>query len=122
MQGSPRGREGAIGLGRGRMKGRQRGGELSYGDGRIGLVGGGLGGMAGRSIGPLTLVAGVKKLFQDVSGDALKEFATFPHDANVLIGRALPHDRTTTNGRSDRSSDGMQSLSRTCPSLIAPSI
>jgi hypothetical protein len=47
-------------------------GESSHGGGRGGIVGGGLGGgIAGNGIGPLSLVAGAKKLFQDVSGDAL---------------------------------------------------
>jgi hypothetical protein len=62
------GRDGATGLGRGRMEGRQRGGDSSGGGGRIGLVEDGI---TGSGIGPLTLVAGVKKLFQDVSVDVL---------------------------------------------------
>jgi hypothetical protein len=134
-----RGREGAMGLGRGRMEGRQRGGESSFGDGRIGLVGGGqksgiaggglggiagggLGGIAGGGIGPLTLVEGAKKLFQSVSGDTLNGIPAFPHDADGLTGSALPDDCTTTNRRPDGSSNGPHGLHRTSPSLIAPAI
>jgi hypothetical protein len=98
-------REDAIGLGRGRIEGRQREGESSCGDGRIGLVGSGQSGIAGSVISPLTLVAGAKKLFQDVSEDAWNEITAFPHDANVLTGRALPHGCTTTNGGPDSSSN-----------------
>jgi hypothetical protein len=95
-------------------------GESSHGGGRGGIVGGGLGGgIAGNGIGPLSLVAGAKKLFQDVSGDALNGIPAFPHDTNVLAGRALPHDCTTTNGRPDGSSNGTHGLSRNSPSLIA---
>jgi hypothetical protein len=54
MRGGIRGREGAMGLGRGML------GAGSSGSGR----GGGFG---GSGIGPLSLVEGAKKLFQDVS-------------------------------------------------------
>jgi hypothetical protein len=80
MQGGLRGREGAMGLGRGRKEGWQRGGEsfprgdqFGLGGGRDSIVGG-RGGIAGSGIGPLTLVEGAKKLFQDVSRDALNVF------------------------------------------------
>jgi hypothetical protein len=76
------------------------------GGGRVGFVRGGLDGIGGSGIGPLTLVAGAKKLFQDVSGDTLNGFPAFPRVANVLAERALPHDCTTTNGRPDGSSNG----------------
>lgn len=59
----------------------KRGEEYSQGDGRFGIIrggrsgalGDGLGSIADRSISPLTstLVAGAKKNFQNVSGDAL---------------------------------------------------
>jgi hypothetical protein len=103
------------------MEGWQGGGESSCGDGRIGLGGGGLGGIAS-GIGPLTLVEGVKKLFQDVSGDALNGIPAFPHDADELTGLALPHDCTTTNRRSDGSRNRPHGRLRTGPSLIAPAV
>jgi hypothetical protein len=65
------------------MDGWQRGGDPSRGVGRFessggalggsvgGGRGGGRGGIAGSGIGPLTLVEGAKKLFQDVSEDAM---------------------------------------------------
>lgn len=55
MRGGFRGRQGLLGLGRGRPEGWQRGGE----SGRGGLIGSG--------IGPLNLITGAKKLLQDVS-------------------------------------------------------
>jgi hypothetical protein len=59
MRGGIRGREGAMGLGRGML------GAGSSGSGR---GGGGIGGgFGGSGIGPLSLVEGAKKLFQDVS-------------------------------------------------------
>ncbi|KAF2996791.1 hypothetical protein E8E13_000250 [Curvularia kusanoi] len=70
-----RGRGGALGLGRGRTQDWQRGGDSSHQDGRtklarggrggIGTGGRGQGGIGGSGIGPLTLVAGAKKFFQD---------------------------------------------------------
>jgi hypothetical protein len=113
-----------MGLASGRMEGRQRGGESSRGGGRIGLLGAhrsglGGGGIAGSGFGPLTLVAGAKKLLQDVSEDASNGIPAFPHDTNVLTGRALSHDCTTTNGRPDGGSNGAHGLSRTSPSLTA---
>jgi hypothetical protein len=127
MRGGLRGPESAMGLGRGRTEGWQRGGESSregsgigpVRGGRSGILGGGIlgggilgggilgggilgggrGGIAGNGIGPLTLVAGAKKFFQNVSGDALNGIPAIPHDANPLTGRALPYDCTTTNGR-----------------------
>ena len=120
--GGIRDHEGAMGLGRGRMDGWQRGGESSRGAGRIGPSGGGRGGIAGSSVGPLTLVEGAKKLFQDVSGEAFDGIPASLHDANVLTGCALPHDRTTTNGRADGSSNAAYRVSRTDSSLIARAI
>jgi hypothetical protein len=108
MRGGLLGREGGMGLGRGRMVGDGGGG-----------IGGGIG---GSGLGPLSLVAGAKKLFQDVSGDALNGIPAFLHNANVLIGRTLPHDCTTTNGRPDGNSEGAHDISRTSPSLITPHI
>jgi hypothetical protein len=149
MKGGLRGREGAMGLGRGRMEGWQRGGESSragrdiFGGGRSGIVGGGRsgivgegrsgivcggrdgildgsrGGIAGSNIDPLTLVAGAKKLFQDVSEDGFGCISAFPPDhANVLTGCSLSHDCTTTNRRPDGSSNAAHDLSRTSRSLI----
>jgi hypothetical protein len=128
LLGGLRGRESALGLGRGRMVGWQRVGESSGGgDGRTGLLRGGRsglggGGIVGSGVGPLTLVAGAKKLFQDVSEDTLNGIPAFPHDANALTGRALSHDCTTTNGRPDGSSNGAHGLSRPSPLFIAPAI
>lgn len=144
MLGGLHGREGAMGLGRGRMDGWQRGGESSRGGGRIGLLGGGRGGIVGRGvggavgavgrgrggmvggggitssgIGPLTLVEGAKKLFQDVSGDVFDGIPASPHNANVLTGCALPHDRTATDQRADGSSDAACRVSMTDSSLLA---
>jgi hypothetical protein len=109
MRGGLRGPESAIGLGRGRTEGLQRGEESSREGSGIGLVsggrsgvlgggilGGGRGGIAGNGIGPLTLA---KRFFQNVSGDALNGIPAIPHDANPLTGRAFPYDCTTTNGR-----------------------
>jgi hypothetical protein len=123
------------------MEGWQRGGEFSragrdivgggrsgtVGEGRRGIVGGGRGGIlggsrggiAGTDIGPLTLVAGAKKLFQDVSEGGFDCISAFPpDDANVLTGCSLSHDCTKTNRRPDGSSNAAHSLSRTSRSLI----
>jgi hypothetical protein len=85
MQRGRRGREGL--LTGGLLGGAQRRGGSSSG-----------GGQGPRAIGPQLLVQGAKKLLQEVSGDALSGMPTFPHDANVLTGRALSHDCTETNG------------------------
>jgi hypothetical protein len=85
LRGGLRGREGMMGLGRGRMDGWQRGGDASRGGARIGfggvnrngIVDGGRGGIAGSGIGPLILVEGAKKLFQDVSEHTVPEFPRF---------------------------------------------
>jgi hypothetical protein len=101
-----------MGLGRGR----------TVGGGRSGIAGGGGRGSGVGDISPLSLVAGAKKLFQDVSGDALNVNPTLPHNANVLTGRPLPHDCATADGGPDGSSDGAHGLSGTSLALIISAI
>lgn len=75
---------------RGRTDGWQRGDESSRQSSRMELSGGGRGqgGIGGSGIGPLSLVAGAKKLFQDVSGirhgTISRGYPRFPHDVSVL--------------------------------------
>jgi hypothetical protein len=114
------------------MQGWQREGESSREGGRIGLVRGGRsgrrvivgGGLGGISPLPLALIAGAKKLLQDVSGDVLDGIPApaFSHDTNVLAGRVLPHDCATTNERPDGNSNGAHDVSRRSLSLMAPAI
>lgn len=49
------------------MNGRLRESDFSHGIGHSGLLAAGRDGINGMGIGPLTLVEGAKKLFQDVS-------------------------------------------------------
>lgn len=75
---------------RGRTEGWQRGDVSSRQSSRMELSGGGRsqGGIGGSGIGPLSLVAGAKKLFQDVSGirrgPISTELPRFPHNASGL--------------------------------------
>jgi hypothetical protein len=105
------------------MRGWERRGESSSGDGRLGVVRGGQSGVLGDGLGSIspltsTLVAGAKKVFQNVSEDALDTVSAFPHDANVLTGRDLSRDCTTTNRRADSDSSGAHGLARIRPSPI----
>jgi hypothetical protein len=111
-----------MGLGRVRMEGWQRRGESSHGGGRIVHARGGRSGIANSGIGPLTLVAGTKKLLQDVSENTLNGITEFPQDTNMLTGHALSYDCTTTNRRPDGSSNGAHGLDITSLLLIAPVI
>jgi hypothetical protein len=84
MRGGLQDREGATGVGRDRMEGRQRGSSGSSKRGQTGLVGGlvggglgVLGGITNSVISPLNLVANARELFQDVSGVALKVTPAF---------------------------------------------
>jgi hypothetical protein len=82
LRGGFRGRESAMGFGRGGGRAGQRGGESSRGGGRLELGGGGRGGrggIAGTGIGPLTLIGSAKKVLQNVSG---------------MVGRESPRSRT----------------------------
>jgi hypothetical protein len=83
--------------------------------------GGGLGARGG-AIGPQILVQGVKKLLQDVSGDALNKSSVFPYHANVLTGRALSHDCTKAYGGPNGGRNGAPGVSRTRSSLTAPTV
>jgi hypothetical protein len=107
------------------MRGWERRGGSSSGDGRLGVVRGGRSGVLGDGLGSIspltsTLVAGAMKVFQNVSGDTSHRMSASEYGTNALTGRALSRDCTTANRRADGDSSAAHGLSRIRPSPIAP--